>query len=260
MRWIILARALPVVVAVVGPIAHSPAGDDLFLRSYQPYLKAAPSTASTGPSARLDSRITQSPTFVTPPVSAPASPATTNRRSTQARTKITWLKGGRGPAVGLPPAEALPPTTPASGQTVATALSVVAHPPDYVPAESKGLAHRLFGQADPEVPPGLSHGEAHVAMIPPESLTTSPDLGSTPTPTLARIEPRLSDGPAPTRGYSADLAASQSSYAPTAVHAPGRSLFAPVRPHLSDDQAESDPQASRRPTGQPAPFLIARPL
>ena len=252
MRWITLARALPVVVALSGPINSAPAGDDLFMRSYQPYLKSAPApTAPSANSVALPPVIAPAPTYVPPAAAAPVPVS----RSAPTRSRITWLKGGRGPAVGLGQAE-LPPTTPPPGQTVAAALSVVASPPDYFPAASKGLARRLFRSTDPDVPPGLPRGAEPVAMVPPEPLETSP--ASTSAPSLARTERRAIDGPAPTRGY-ADLETSRSSYAATPPRPPARSLFAPVRPRLADERADRLQLADRRQADQPAPFLIARP-
>ena len=249
MRWITPARALPVAIAVAlaGPIPSASASDDLFSRSYQPYLKSAP--APTAPLARSAPSIVPAPTYVAPPVMAPVS----DRSSAVTRPQITWLKGGRGPAVGLPHAE-LPPTTPAPGQSVAAALSVVASPPDYVPAASKGLAHRLFGSTDPDVPPGLPRGSVPVAMIPPEPLEPLQ-----PAPALARTERRGADRLAAPRGYATDLETSRSSYAAPSSRLPERSLFAPVRPQLADERADRLGLAERRRADYAVPFQIARP-
>ena len=256
MRWMTIARALPVVVALSGLIKSAPAGDDLFMRSYQPYLRSAPATkAPTASSAASVPSIAPAPTYVPPSVATQAQASPAKHPSPPTRSRITWLKGGRGPAVGLPQAE-LPTTTPPPGQTVASALSVVASPPVYVPNSSKGLAHRLFGSTDPDVPPGLPRGAEPIAMIPPEPLEASP--GSGLAPALARTKRRSPEELAQTRGY-ADLETNRSSYAATPPRTPARLLFAPVRPQLADDRADRLQLANRRRTNQPAPFLIARP-
>ncbi len=192
------------------------AGDDLFSQAYRPYTRTAtadPQPATTTmptasfPTAALPTEVAPgiSPVMPAAPISAVAA-AASNATVTARRSRLTWLKGGRGPAVGVEPA-ILPATTPPPAPTVAAMFSAPAAAPDYVPPASKGLVGRMFRSNVPEVPPGLPRGAAPVAMVPPEPVVSTPA-----SPLMTRIDPLPAAEPRLAGNY-ADPATSRSSYA-----------------------------------------------
>ncbi len=115
---------------------------------------------------------------------APIPPASTTippKASTLGRPRLAWPKPKMPRASQAPVlTPVLPPTI---GQTVASKLSVVANPPEYVPDSAKSVIGRLRKPSGPEVPPGLPRGAEPLAMIPPEPIGPAPT--SKPRPTLA---------------------------------------------------------------------------
>ncbi len=131
--------------------------DDLFPPTYRSGSSPAPTSDSSSKAGSI-------PATSTPlPAKAPAT----------GRPRLAWPKITRGSQAPVAPMRP-PASAPTPGPTVASALSVVANPPEYVPDSAKGMIGRLRKPSGPEVPPGLPRGAEPLAMIPPEPIEPAP--------------------------------------------------------------------------------------
>jgi len=203
--------------AMLGGTSVSTA-DDLFPPAYQ---------LGTAPSALVPA------TSATPKVSAPG------------RQRFAWPKFSRGSQAPVAPIVA-PSSTPTTGPSVASELSVVANPPEYVPDSSKGVIGRLRKSSGPEVPLGLPRGTPPKSMIPPEPLesassapstiaATQPPIARRPMDPILTSKPQLVSGPRQTSSPFAPIRLKEEAERP-----------APVPPMIArPDLPESDAPVRR---------------
>ena len=227
-------RVLLLGTLLAGTPALAPAGDELFLPSYQ-RMGLAPPTAPTAPA-------TSAPVAAPTAAPAPVPVAPVGRAAVPAgRPRANWNQAThwrRTPVAPVAPTAAPNPVAPAPAMTVAAALSVPAEPPAYQPS-SRGLIAR-FRKDEPPVPPGLPRNAGPLVMVPPEPLGADPALAA-------------AGLPAPRGGVDSPMAPARPSLAARPI-AREPSAFAPVR------ASESFPDDPRVPApAEPIPPLIARP-